>query len=184
MKRTSFAGMQCSLARGLELIGDWWTPLIVRDLFLGLSRFEELIEDLGLSRNLLSARLRSLEKGGIIARYPYQERPRRYAYRLSAAGLELVPVLVALTAWGDRWAHPREGRPIVFRHAKCGKTFSPAIVCAECHEPLETAAIEAMAGPGARARRGTRIIGKFLTNRRPEGGGVEPVTTRARSMMS
>jgi DNA-binding HxlR family transcriptional regulator len=169
MKRTSFAGMQCSLARGLELIGDWWTPLIVRDLFLGLSRFEELIQDLGLSRNLLSVRLRSLEKSGIVARYPYQERPRRYAYRLSAAGLELVPILVALTAWGDRWARPKEGSPIVFRHASCGKFFSPAIVCEGCREPLAAASIEAMPGPGARARRGTRIVGKFLAGGRAEG---------------
>jgi DNA-binding HxlR family transcriptional regulator len=180
MKRTSFAAMQCSLARGLELIGDWWTPLIVRDLFLGLSRFEELIEDLGLSRNLLAIRLRSLEKSGIVARYAYQARPRRYAYRLSAAGLELVPVLVALTAWGDRWARPREGIPIMFRHSGCGGTFSPAIVCPECREPLEAASIVAMPGPGARARRGTRIVGKFLTHRRPQGRGIEALPATAR----
>jgi len=98
MQRTSFARMHCSLARGLELIGDWWSPLIIRDLFLGVRRFEELADDLGISRNLLTRRLASLQKNGIIERRPYQERPVRYDYRLSAAGRDLVPALLALTA--------------------------------------------------------------------------------------
>ena len=70
MQRTSFARMHCSLARGLDLIGDWWSPLIVRDLFLGLARFDELIENLGISRNLLTRRLKSLIRSGIVDERP------------------------------------------------------------------------------------------------------------------
>src|ERR1700704_2198230 len=102
MERTSFSQMRCSLARGLELIGDWWSPLIIRDLFLNVSRFDELVEDLGISRNLLTRRLKSLVASGIIERVAYQTSPARYAYRLTEAGRDLVPAILALTAWGDR----------------------------------------------------------------------------------
>src|SRR5579872_5016934 len=104
MERTSFAAMQCSLARSLEAIGDWWSPLIVRDLFLNVRRFDELVEDLGISRNLLARRLKFLIKKGVVARAAYRRAPVRYEYRLSAAGRDLVPVILALTAWGERWA--------------------------------------------------------------------------------
>src|SRR5215475_13245553 len=95
MKRTSFARMHCSLARSLELIGDWWSPLIVRDLFLGVVRFDDLVEDLGISRNLLTRRLKALVDGGVVERNAYQLRPTRYEYRLTAAGRELVSVMLA-----------------------------------------------------------------------------------------
>src|SRR5215813_1874676 len=99
MRRTSFAGMHCSMARSLEVMGDWWTPLILRDLHLGLSRFDELAEDLAISRNLLTTRLAALVKHGIVERRRYSEHPPRDAYVLTAAGRDLVPVLMALTAW-------------------------------------------------------------------------------------
>ena len=110
MERTSFAEMRCSLARSLDLIGDWWSPLIVRDLFLGVVRFDDLVEDLGISRNLLTRRLKALVDGGVVERNAYQLRPARYEYRLTAAGRELVPVMLALPEWGDRWAAPRARR--------------------------------------------------------------------------
>ena len=103
MKRTSFARMHCSLARGLDLIGDWWSPLIVRDLYLGVVRFDDLVEDLGISRNLLTRRLNALSKSGIVERQAYQRRPRRYEYRLTEAGRELKPVIEAIGCWGQRW---------------------------------------------------------------------------------
>ena len=105
--------MSCSLARTLELVGDWWSPLIVRDLFLGIGRFDDLTEDLGISRNLLTRRLKLLIDNGIISKRLYQSRPARYEYALTGAGLDLVPALLALTAWGDRWAL-KEGRPMLF----------------------------------------------------------------------
>src|SRR5215475_1245250 len=120
MERTSFAAMHCSLARSLEQIGDWWSPLIVRDLYLGVSRFDDLVTDLGISRNLLTRRLRALIANGIIARRIYQPRPRRYDYALTEKGRDLVPAILALTAWGDKWVRPREGSPILFVHAPCG----------------------------------------------------------------
>jgi DNA-binding HxlR family transcriptional regulator len=109
VRQTSFAQMQCSLARGLELIGDWWTPLIIRDLQLGVDRFDALAEDLGISRNLLAGRLAHLVEHGIVARRQYQQHPPRDRYVLTEAGQALVPILMALTAWGDRWATPRGG---------------------------------------------------------------------------
>jgi len=167
MQRTSFARMHCSLARGLELIGDWWSPLIIRDLFLGVRRFEELADDLGISRNLLTRRLASLQKNGIIERRPYQERPVRYDYRLSAAGRDLVPALLALTAWGDRWARPAQGAPILFVHQTCGHHFTPQVVCSACGIEIEAATVAAAPGPGGAAKRGTRIIAERLRSASP-----------------
>jgi DNA-binding HxlR family transcriptional regulator len=162
MERTSFADMRCSLARGLELIGDWWSPLIVRDLFLGVTRFDELVEDLGISRNLLTLRLRALASSGIVERAPYGQRPVRYEYRLSEAGRDLVPAILALTAWGDRWARPKEGSPILFVHAGCGRRFKPQVTCSVCGEPLSAAAVKAIPGPGGAARRGTKVLARRL----------------------
>jgi DNA-binding HxlR family transcriptional regulator len=162
MERTSFAQMRCSLARGLDLIGDWWSPLILRDLFLGVTRFDELVEDLGISRNLLTRRLRALLASRIIDRVAYQRRPVRYEYRLTEAGRDLVPVLMALMAWGDRWAAPKEGRPIMFRHGRCGCEFTPRVTCSECGQPLDVHDLIALPGPGGAARRGTKVVARKL----------------------
>src|SRR3954463_9862191 len=110
MRNTSFASMHCSLAQSLELIGDWWTPLVLRDLYLGLDRFDQLVTDLGISRNLLTDRLDTLMTARLVTRTPYQQNPARYAYELPEPGRELIPVLIALTAWGDRWATPPAGQ--------------------------------------------------------------------------
>ena len=154
--------MRCSLARSLELIGDWWSPLIVRDLFVGITRFDELIEDLGISRNLLTRRLKALAEGGVIERNAYQLRPARYEFRLTAAGRELVPVMLALTEWGDRWAAPREGRPMLFIHRRCGHQFRPQVTCSECGEEITADAVEAIAGPGGAAKPGTMVVARRL----------------------
>src|SRR5215218_7559341 len=93
MRQTSFSDFRCSLAQSLEIVGDWWTPLIVRDISVGLTRFEQLVDDLGISRNLLTTRLQDLETHGVVERRQYVERPPRYEYRLTRAGVEQVPVL-------------------------------------------------------------------------------------------
>src|SRR5436190_2349782 len=129
MRQTSFAGFHCSLARSLEVVGDWWTPLILRDLFLGLDRFEDLIADLGISRNLLTARLATLVEHGVVERRRYSERPPRDRYLLTEAGRQLVPILTALTAWGDRRATPPGGPPVLFQHQACGHVCTPQPVC-------------------------------------------------------
>jgi DNA-binding HxlR family transcriptional regulator len=162
MERTSFAEMRCSLARGLELIGDWWSPLIVRDLFLDVVRFDELVEDLGISRNLLTRRLKALVRNGIVERVAYSRRPTRYEYRLTEAGRDLVPAILALTAWGDRWARPRQGSPILFVHKDCGHQFQPQVSCSACGGAVNADAVQAIPGPGGAAMRGTRIVARRL----------------------
>jgi DNA-binding HxlR family transcriptional regulator len=162
MRRTSFADMHCSLARALERIGDWWTPLILRDLFLGLTRFDELVDDLGVSRNLLATRMKSLVASGIVERRRYQDRPARYEYRLANAGRDLVPVLLALTAWGDRWTSTPAGKPLRLFHGPCGREFTPAIRCPHCERAIAANEVSARPGPGGRARRGTRVLARRL----------------------
>ena len=162
MERTSFAEMQCCLARGLEMIGDWWSPLIIRDLFLNVRRFDEIVEDLGISRNLLTRRLKFLVKKGVVERRVYQGAPVRYEYRLTEAGLDLVPVVLALTSWGERWARPKEGSPVLFRHQRCGQLFQPQVSCSACGEAVKAKDVIVIGGPGGVAKAGTRLIAKRL----------------------
>ena len=169
MRQTSFARMQCSLARSLELVGDWWTPLIIRDLQLGVDRFDALAEDLGISRNLLTARLAHLTGHGIVDRRRYQDHPPRDRYVLTDAGQELVPVLMALTAWGDRWATPEGGPPLVFGHRTCGHHFTPTVTCDACGEPVTPADVDVLPGPGARRSPGTRVLTQVLGGRAVQG---------------
>jgi DNA-binding HxlR family transcriptional regulator len=152
MRQTSFATMRCSLARGLELIGDWWTPLIIRDLAFGIDRFDGLVDDLGISRNLLTTRLAHLIRHGIVARSRYSDHPPRDRYVLTEAGRDLMPVLMALTAWGDRWATPEDGPPLLFRHRHCGQEFTPVVACDGCGEAVDAAAVDFVPGPGSRSR--------------------------------
>jgi DNA-binding HxlR family transcriptional regulator len=154
--------MHCSLARGLELIGDWWSPLIVRDLFLKVSRFDELIENLGISRNLLTRRLNALSRSGIVERRAYQRRPQRYEYHLTDAGRDLVPAILALTAWGDRWARTKEGSPMLFVHKTCGHQFQPQVTCSACGGAITSDTVETVAGPGGAMKPGTRVLARRL----------------------
>jgi DNA-binding HxlR family transcriptional regulator len=162
MRKTSFADMQCSLARGLDRMGDWWSPLIIRDLYAGVVRFDELVEDLGISRNLLTRRLDALVERKLVVRRAYQRRPLRYEYTLSAAGKDLVPVILALTGWGDRWVQPREGAPIEFVHRSCGKKFEARVACSACGGALTADNVKVVAGPGGAAKRGTRVLARRL----------------------
>jgi DNA-binding HxlR family transcriptional regulator len=165
MRRTSFAGMHCSIARSLEVMGDWWTPLIVRDLYLGLSRFDELATDLGISRNLLTTRLAALVDRGLVERRRYSERPPRDTYHLTPMGLDLVPALMALTAWGDRWLAGRQGPPIRLRHRGCGRLFTPTVACSRCGRAVGPGDVTAQGGAGGRSAPGTRLIAQRLRDR-------------------
>ncbi|MFF8697156.1 winged helix-turn-helix transcriptional regulator [Streptomyces sp. NPDC015144] len=102
-QRTSLAGADCAIAQALDVVGDWWTLLIVRDTARGVHRFDALQEELGVSRKVLTERLRLLVDAGVLAREPYQDRPPRYEYRLTPRGRALLPVLIALQDWGDTW---------------------------------------------------------------------------------
>lgn len=163
MRQTSFAKFNCSLAQSLELIGDWWTPLILRDVFMGIDKFDDLAVDLGISRNLLTSRLADLVGNEIVKRVRYSERPPRDRYVLTEAGGELMPILAALTAWGDRWTDRKTGPPMLFRHKACGHLMTPQVACSRCGEVLDAADLEGVGGPGSKAGQGTRLLAKLLS---------------------
>jgi DNA-binding HxlR family transcriptional regulator len=149
MLGNDYKDQQCSIARTLELVGERWTVLVLRDVFLGVRRFEALQRDLGIARNVLAARLERLVAEGVLEKTPYQERPVRYEYRLTEKGKDLWPVMVELQQWGDRHAAPQEGPPVVVRHRGCGGTLGERRVCTRCGEPLELGDVRAELGPGA-----------------------------------
>ncbi|HEX2648068.1 MAG TPA: helix-turn-helix domain-containing protein [Candidatus Dormibacteraeota bacterium] len=169
MRQTSFANFRCSLSRSLELVGDWWSPLILRDIFLGLNRFDEIAEDLGISRNLLTSRLSDLVDGGILAREPYSEHPPRDRFVLTEAGRELVPIFAALTAWGDRWVAPEAGPPLLFKHRGHGHRLVPQVSCAHCGEPVDAGDVEPIPGPGAGKGPGSHLVAKLFRERLSRG---------------
>jgi DNA-binding HxlR family transcriptional regulator len=134
---SDYPGQTCSIARSLELVGERWTLLIVRDIFRRKRRFEDLQESLGIARNVLSARLAALVDEGIVERRIYQERPERYEYFLTEKGLDLWPVLVALIGWGDRYQLEPGGPPAVIVHKDCGGRVNDRRICERCDEELE-----------------------------------------------
>lgn len=113
--RSDYDDQDCSIARALELVGERWTLLIIREAFLGTRRFDDFQRMLGIARNVLQARLERLTDAEIMRRVAYQERPVRYEYRLTKKGVDLWPVIVALLKWGDRHAAPN-GPPVVLQH--------------------------------------------------------------------
>jgi DNA-binding HxlR family transcriptional regulator len=155
MLGSDYSTQNCSIARSLELVGERWTILVLRDVFLGLRRFDQLQRNLGIARNVLAARLDRLVAEEILEKVPYQERPPRYEYRLTAKGLDLWPVIVELLRWGDRHAAPAAGPPIVLRHKGCGGELGERRVCTRCGELLEVGDVRAEPGPGAGRRAGT-----------------------------
>ena len=138
----------CSIAATLAAVGDRWTLLILRDLFRGVRRFERLHRDLGIARNLLTDRLKKLVDMGIVLRVPYQDRPVRNEYRLTAKGIDLSPALVALMGWGDRW-YAADGPPTVLVHDACGTPLDQAVSCPHCHEAVGPTHIRSRPGPGS-----------------------------------
>jgi DNA-binding HxlR family transcriptional regulator len=148
MQRTSFEDVNCSVAQCLEIVGEWWSLLIVRDAFLGVTRFEDLQARLGISRNILTQRLNRLVDNGVLERVPYQDRPPRSEYRLTDKGRDLWHVVTAMRQWGDRWAAP-SGPPLKIRHNTCGRIVKAVPVCSHCGEPLDVRAVTAVPGPGA-----------------------------------
>lgn len=148
MKRTSFANWPCSIARTLDLLGDSWTPLVLREAFYGIRRFDEFQQALGIARNTLTDRLRRLVEEGLLAKQEYQREPVRYDYLLTEKGRDFFGVLAAMTSWGDRWLAGEEGVPVVFHHRSCGHDTRAQVVCAECGEPLAAADTTMRMGPG------------------------------------
>lgn len=147
VERKSFAGMHCSVAQCLEVVGEWWSMLIVRDAFLGVRRFDEFQQRLGISRNILNQRLVSLVGHGVLQKVPYSEHPPRYEYRLTTKGRDLWPVLIAMRQWGDKYAAP-DGPPLQVVHQSCGEVVEAVMTCSCCGQRLTAHDVRAVPGPG------------------------------------
>ncbi len=147
VERKSFADMHCSVAQCLEVVGEWWSMLIMRDAFLGVTRFDDFQQRLGIARNILNQRLTRLVEEGVLDKVAYSDHPPRYDYRLTAKGRDLWPVLTAMRQWGDKYAAP-DGPPLKVVHKKCGKVAQAIMTCSACGEPLTSGDIQAVRGPG------------------------------------
>ncbi|MEN9644990.1 MAG: hypothetical protein RL238_1659 [Actinomycetota bacterium] len=149
MRKASFADMHCSIAQSLEIIGEWWTLLILRDSFLGIRRFDDFVERLGISRNVLATRLDTLVEAGILERRPYDDARGRFDYVLTDKGRALWPVITAIRQWGDEWVLGAGNEPLLLEHRDHGHVANVRMVCEECGEPLDARSVRAVPGPGA-----------------------------------
>jgi DNA-binding HxlR family transcriptional regulator len=137
-----------SVSRTLALIGEKWTLLILREAFFGVRRYGQLVRNLRIPRPTLSARLRTLVDAGLLERVPYASEPDRHEYRLTPAGVDLFPSIVALMRWGDAHAAGPEGAPIVLRHNDCGEIADPYLACRSCGGEIEARNVTPERGAG------------------------------------
>jgi len=147
MQRSSFSEQQCSVARTLDIVGDRWTPLVIRDLAIGISRFDAIQRNLGISRKVLTQRLESLTEHDVVVRIAYQENPPRYDYRLTEKGNDLAMVVLALQQFGDRWSFGETGPPIRWQHLACGQISTPTVCCDRCGETIRPGDALPLRGP-------------------------------------
>ena len=145
----AFADLNCSIARPLSFLGERWALLVLRDLFLGRRRFDEIQGSLGVASNVLSQRLTTLTEEGIVERHRYSEHPERFEYLLTEKGRDLQPVLLAMLAWGDRYTAGPAGPPLETVHDDCGEAFHMVPTCSECGGKLDGRHIHSRAGAGA-----------------------------------
>ena len=148
MKQRKPDGMNCSISNALELIGEWWTFLILRESFFGARRFEDFQQHLGIARNILTTRLKKLCDGGVLERVPVKEGAKRHEYRLTPMGRDLYPVLIALTQWGDRWLH-EEGAPVRFIEYATGDEIEDVAILSKSGKILDARDLVLKPGPGA-----------------------------------
>jgi DNA-binding HxlR family transcriptional regulator len=147
----TYEGQNCSAARALELIGERWSLLIVRDaIFGGTTRFADFQRSLGIARNILAARLDRFVEEGIMERRLYSERSAHHEYVLTDKGRDLQSIVLALTRWGDRWA-ALAGPPVLFEHVDCGGRLEQQLVCTVCGETTTPDQVVPRPGPGATA---------------------------------
>jgi DNA-binding HxlR family transcriptional regulator len=151
MLRNTYPGQICSVARALEVVGERWTLLVVRDALLGVRRFDEFQRNLGVASNILSKRLERLCDEGILERSAYADRPPRYEYVLTEKGRDLGPVVVMLMKWGDRYYAGAAGPPRLTLHRDCGGDVDERLVCDRCDQRVEVSDLEIAPGPGLQA---------------------------------
>lgn len=148
MKRTDTSDWPCTIARAVNVLGDHWNLLIVRQACLGTRRFDEFQSTLGIGRNILTQRLVRLVDEGLLTRVEYQDNPPRSEYRLTDKGRDVYPILAAMAAWGDTWMTGPEGTPLVLHHTACDHDMHAVVVCSACDEPLDVREMRARPGPG------------------------------------
>ncbi len=151
MYRKSLADKECSIARALDVVGEWWTLLILRDAFRGVHRFDDFLASLGIARNVLSARLAWLVEEGILEKRAYQQRPARHEYFLTDKGLDLWPVMISMLRWGDKHVPDTDGPPMLVRHKGCDGLVDERGTCESCGARLEARDAYTEYGPGASA---------------------------------
>lgn len=147
MQRASLGEQHCSVARTLDIIGDRWTPLVLRDVALGVSRFAAIQRDLGISRKVLAQRLQHLVDHDVLDRVPYQENPVRHDYVLTEKGRDLAMVLIAIQSFGDKWTFGPVGPPLQWKHLGCGEVTGVVNSCAHCGEEVKVGDAVPIKGP-------------------------------------
>src|SRR3954451_18856981 len=140
--RPSFETIACSIARTMAVLGEPWTALILRDLFIGVTRFDALHAHLGVSRKVLTQPLNRLATDEIVVRRAYAQRPERFDYILTGKGWQLCDILLAISAWGDQWTISDDGPPALLRHRQCDHLTTAEIRCSHCGERLRAADTE------------------------------------------
>lgn len=150
--RDGYSADNCSVKRALDIVGEKWTLLVLREAFYGARRFEEFLSRVGCARNLLSERLATLVEAGVMRRLPYREpgQRERHEYRLTEKGLDLLPAVLALMAWGDRWAADPDGPAVQVIHRDCGHPVELVLRCSHDRAPLTARDTRPRPGPGAR----------------------------------
>ena len=152
----------CCVARTLDIIGERWSLLILRDLLVGMTRYDEIARDLGIVSNVLALRLQTLVEHGVVSKTVNAEDARAFDYALTAKGRELYPVLLALTAWGNKWFAELGQQPLLVVHATCGHITAAVPSCSRCCAPLALEALVFAAGPGGKPGPRTQRIGRYL----------------------
>ncbi|TFH23546.1 MAG: transcriptional regulator [Myxococcales bacterium] len=148
MKRSSIGHLNCSVARALEVVGEWWTPMIIREVFFGRRRFSEMQRDLGIAKNILSDRLVTLVRHGVLERHIDTTNARHPEYRLTEKGASLFPLVVALMQWGDQWQSDGTGAPIELIDVTTDAPVEPMLVDRRTGREIDYRGIELRRGPG------------------------------------
>lgn len=164
--------LNCSIASALDIIGEGWTILILREAFFGSRRFEEFQKHLGIARNILTVRLNKLCEHGVLARTPIKAGAKRNEYRLTPMGRDLYAVLIGLTQWGDRWLLQPEGAPVVFVERTTGKEVANVEIFTKDGKKLRPQDLAVRPGPGATAETRARLslISTTQNNKRIKSG--------------
>jgi DNA-binding HxlR family transcriptional regulator len=185
MERTSFRRAPCSIARSLDVLGDWWTPLLVRECLYGVRRFDEMQRWLGIGRNILTRRLALLVDRGLVEKRRYQDRPPRFEYHLTAKGYDAALLLVAMMPFGEEWYFGRGNEPVRLFDRETGRRVRPVLIDAATGQAIDARRLYAGPGPafpkveGVRRERFREYYLRRGRSSRPPGRVERPLGTRA-----